>query len=57
MTVRDSENEMIMTNRLIKKEVIDIADLVETVSKVILAMNEKIDANDAFNRNVNQEII
>ena len=40
-----------MTNKLIKKEVIDVADLVEAVSKVIVTINYKIDQqNESVNR-------
>lgn len=46
---------MLMTNRLIKKEVIDTADLVEHVSKVLIALNQKIDNNDILYRNVLSE--
>jgi hypothetical protein len=35
--------EISTTNKLIKKEVIDVAELMESVSKVIVAMNHKID--------------
>lgn len=39
------------TNKLIKKEVIDVADLVEAVSKVIVVMNQKIDRIENQNKN------
>lgn len=35
--------ELLKTNRFIKKEVIDVADLVEKVSKVLVIQNQKID--------------
>ena len=50
------QRELKVTNRLIKKEVIDTADLVEQVSKVLIALNEKIDNNDAFYRHKMMEI-
>lgn len=56
-TIEIHERELKVTNRLIKKEVIDTADLVEQVSKVLIALNEKIDNNDAFYRNNILEIL
>lgn len=38
------QNEMLMTNRLIKNEVIDTADLVEKISEVVMQLNDKIEA-------------
>lgn len=54
-TIEQQDHEMLMTNRLIKKEVIDIADLVEHVSKILIAMNDKIDQQDHFYKNVLRE--
>lgn len=34
-----------MTNRLIKKEVIDTAELVEKMTKIMLMINTKVDQN------------
>ena len=37
------DHELLMTNRLIKKEVLDTADLVEQISRTMLFMNSRID--------------
>ena len=40
--IQDShDNEILMTNRLLKKEMIDMADLVESVSKVLVVINDR----------------
>lgn len=54
-TIEQHDHEMLMTNRLIKKEVIDIADLVEHVSKVLIAMNDKIDHQEILYKNFMKE--
>ena len=43
--------DILKTNRFIKKEVIDVADLVEKVSRVLIIQNQKIDYLTAFVQN------
>lgn len=38
----DNENELLNANRVIKKEVVDMSDLMEKMSKIILTQNQKI---------------
>jgi archaellum component FlaC len=40
------EDEIVKSIRVIKNEVIDIADMVENLSRAIIALNEKIDVNN-----------
>ena len=48
-SVQDAkDHELLMTNRLIKKEVIDIADLQEQVSKVLVIINDKMVEDNTF---------
>ena len=42
----ENEVEMLNSNRVIKKEVIDMSDLVEKISSIILSQNQKIDQQD-----------
>jgi hypothetical protein len=37
------QNDIQQTNRIIKKEVIDISEMLENTSKVMLLMNNKMD--------------
>lgn len=37
--------EILTTNRIIKKEVIDSADLIEQIAKVLIVMGERVDLN------------
>ena len=39
----ENEVEMLNSNRVIKKEVIDMSDLVEKISTIVLTQNQKID--------------
>ena len=42
----ENEVEMLNSNRVIKKEVIDMSDLVEKISTIVLSQNQKIDEQD-----------
>ena len=42
----ENEVEMLNSNRVIKKEVIDMSDLVEKISTIVLTQNQKIDEQD-----------
>lgn len=42
-----TEKEILQTNRIIKKEVIDIAEMMENTNKVLILMNNKIDRLEA----------
>ena len=42
----ENEVDMLNSNRVIKKEVIDMSDLVEKISTIVLTQNQKIDEQD-----------
>ena len=41
-----NEVEMLHSNRVIKKEVIDMSDVVEKLTTIIITQNQRIDKND-----------
>lgn len=42
-SIQHAQLEVLKTNRLIKKEVIDIANMTESISTILMNLNAKID--------------